>query len=135
MRVLVNDVRLFFDVEGASLVPDGPRMREKPTLLLLHGGPGFDDSIYKPAYSSLADYAQIIYLDHRGNGRSDTGPKEAWTLAQWGDDVLSARCLVLSARSSWEPHLAARSPWPIRRVTQLTLPSNPHHHGSGGRHA
>ena len=53
MRVLVNGVQLFFDVEGASLVPDGPSMREKPTLLLLlHGGPGFDHSIYKPAYSS-----------------------------------------------------------------------------------
>ena len=57
MRVLVNGVRLVFDVESASLVPDGPSMREKPTLLLLHGGPGFDHSIYKPAYSSLADYA------------------------------------------------------------------------------
>src|SRR5262245_15911285 len=87
MRVLVNGVRLFFDVEGARLVPDGPTMREKPTLLLLHGGPGFDHSIYKPAYSGLADCAQVIYLDHRGNGRSDAGPKEAWTLAQWGDDV------------------------------------------------
>jgi pimeloyl-ACP methyl ester carboxylesterase len=62
-------------------------MREKPTLLLLHGGPGFDHSVYKPAYSALADVAQVIYLDHRGNGRSDAGPKDAWTLAQWGDDV------------------------------------------------
>ena len=87
MRVSVNGVRLFFDVEGASRVPDGPRMRAKPTLLLLHGGPGFDHSIYKPAYSALADCAQIIYLDHRGNGLSDAGPKESWTLAQWGDDV------------------------------------------------
>ncbi len=52
MRVLVNGAQLFFDVEGASHVPDGPSMREKPTLLLLHGGPGFDHSIYKPAYSS-----------------------------------------------------------------------------------
>ena len=94
MRVLVNGVRLFFDVEGVSLVPDGPVMREKPTLLLLHGGPGFDHSIYKLAYSSLADCAQVIYLDHRGNGRSDAGPKEAWTLAQWGDDV-RAFCDVL----------------------------------------
>ena len=68
MRVLVNGVHLFFDVEGASLVPDGPSMREKATLLLLHGGPGFDHSIYKPAYSSLADRAQVIYPDHRGNG-------------------------------------------------------------------
>jgi pimeloyl-ACP methyl ester carboxylesterase len=94
MHVLVNGVRLFFDVEGASLVPDGATMRQKPTLLLLHGGPGFDHSIYKPAYSELADVAQIIYLDHRGNGRSDAGPKESWTLAQWGDDV-RAFCDVL----------------------------------------
>jgi pimeloyl-ACP methyl ester carboxylesterase len=87
MHVLVNGVRLFFDVEGAGLVPDGPIMREKPTLLMLHGGPGFDHSIYKPAYSALADIAQIIYLDHRGNGRSEDGARESWNLAQWGDDV------------------------------------------------
>jgi len=87
MHVFINGVRLFFDVEGAKLVPDGPAMREKPTLLLLHGGPGFDHSIYKPAYAALADIAQIIYLDHRGNGRSDDGARESWNLAQWGDDV------------------------------------------------
>jgi pimeloyl-ACP methyl ester carboxylesterase len=87
MHVSVNAVRLFFDVEGAKLVPDGPVMREKPTLLLLHGGPGFDHSIYKPAYSALADTAQIVYLDHRGNGRSEDGPQQDWNLAQWGDDV------------------------------------------------
>jgi pimeloyl-ACP methyl ester carboxylesterase len=87
MDVVVNGVRLFFDVEGARLVPDGPVMREKPTLLLLHGGPGFDHSIYKPAYSALADIAQIVYLDHRGNGRSEDGPRESWNLKQWGDDV------------------------------------------------
>jgi pimeloyl-ACP methyl ester carboxylesterase len=87
MHVLVNGVRLFFDVEGAKLVPNGPAMKEKPTLILLHGGPGFDHSIYKPAYSALAESAQIIYLDHRGNGRSEDGPQESWNLAQWGDDV------------------------------------------------
>jgi len=87
MHVVVNGVRLFFDVEGASLVPDGPTMREKPTLVLLHGGPGFDHSIYKPGFSTLADVAQVIFLDHRGNGRSDPGPRDRWTLAQWADDV------------------------------------------------
>jgi len=87
MRVLVNGVRLFFDVEGAGLVPEGPTMREKPTILLLHGGPGFDHSIYKPAFSALADVAQVIFLDHRGNGRSDPGSEETWTLTQWSDDV------------------------------------------------
>ena len=62
-------------------------MREKPVLLLLHGGPGADHSIYRPAYSALADIAQIVYLDHRGNGRSEDGREERWNLAQWGDDV------------------------------------------------
>jgi len=52
-------------------------------LLLLHGG----HSVYKPALSSLADIAQVVFLDHRGNGRSDSGPQETWTLAQWADDV------------------------------------------------
>jgi pimeloyl-ACP methyl ester carboxylesterase len=87
MHVSVNGVWLFFDIEGAKFVPDGPIMREKPTLLMLHGGPGSDHSIYRPAYSALADIAQIVYLDHRGNGRSEDGPREGWNLAQWGDDV------------------------------------------------
>ena len=86
MYVTVNGARLYFDVEGAGLVPHGPRMREKPTLLMLHGGPGFDHTIYKPAFSQLADIAQVIYLDQRGNGRSG-GEPETWALAQWGDDV------------------------------------------------
>src|SRR3954454_21939764 len=87
MYMTVNGVRLFFDVEGTKLVPDGSFMREKPTLLMLHGGPGADHSIYRPAYAALADVAQIVYLDHRGNGRSEDGPRESWNLAQWGDDV------------------------------------------------
>ncbi|MEO1613908.1 MAG: alpha/beta hydrolase, partial [Pseudomonadota bacterium] len=87
MRITVNGVSLFFDVEGAGLVPDGPAMREKPTLILLHGGPGADHSLFKPRWSGLSDIAQIVYLDHRGNGRSDDGDPADWTLAQWGDDV------------------------------------------------
>jgi pimeloyl-ACP methyl ester carboxylesterase len=55
--------------------------------LLLHGGPGFDHSIYKPAFSPLAEVAQVIYLDHRGQGRSaPTGP-ERWNFNEWADDV------------------------------------------------
>src|SRR4051812_41656139 len=100
MHVHVNGVRLFFDVEGTKFVPDGPVMREKPTLLLLHGGPGADHSTFRPAYSALADIAQIVYLDHRGNGRSEDGPREAWNLAQWGDDV-AAFCDARGRRVLW----------------------------------
>jgi pimeloyl-ACP methyl ester carboxylesterase len=87
VRISVNGVKLFFDVEGAQLVPDGAAMRGKPTLLLLHGGPGVDHSTYKPRFSQLSDIAQVVYLDHRGCGRSDRGSAETWNLGQWGDDV------------------------------------------------
>ncbi|KMO32421.1 hypothetical protein VQ03_26395 [Methylobacterium tarhaniae] len=87
MLVAVNGIRLFVDVENAGLVPAGDAMREKPALLLLHGGPGFDHSAFKPLFAGLSDVAQVIYVDHRGNGRSEDGDRSAWTLAQWGDDV------------------------------------------------
>ena len=89
MRIRVNRVALHFDVDGESLRPNGATMREAPTIILLHGGPGADHSIYKPDFSALTDVAQVIYLDHRGNGRSDDGPPELWTLAQWADDLVA----------------------------------------------
>ena len=87
MRITVGGMHLYFDVEGAGLVPDGPVMRERPTLVLLHGGPGADHATYKPFMSQFADRAQLIYLDHRGNGRSDAGVPDEWTLSQWAADV------------------------------------------------
>jgi proline iminopeptidase len=87
MFVEVSGTRLYFDVEGAGLVPDGDRMRAKPTLLLLHGGPGFDHTMFKPDFSALTNLAQVVYLDQRGSGRSAASDPETWNLAQWGDDV------------------------------------------------
>jgi len=70
-------------------VPDGPSMAERPTAILLHGGPGFDHSHYKPQFDELADLAQLVYLDQRGQGRSDPTPPERCNLAQWGRDIAS----------------------------------------------
>jgi proline iminopeptidase len=86
MHIEVNGARLFFDVVGSKLAPDGARMAERPTLLVLHGGPGFDHTRMRPWFDRFADTHQVIYLDHRGNGRS-SGDPATWTLAQWGDDV------------------------------------------------
>ena len=89
MRIEIEPgVRLFVDIEGEGLVPDGAWMREKPTLILLHGGPGFDHSAFKPAFSALADVAQIVYYDHRGHGRSDPRPSSEWSLDTWADDIV-----------------------------------------------
>ena len=94
MRVSVNGTSLFVDVEGAGLVPDGITMRERPTLVLLHGGPGHDHSIFRPEYGQLTDVAQLVYVDLRGNGRSQDSDPATWNFDQWGDDV-RALCDVL----------------------------------------
>lgn len=83
MRVTVGDTKLFFDVEGALLVPDGPRMRRRPTLVALHGGPGWDHSGFKPFLGPLADCAQIVHLDHLGQGRSELTDSSTWNLGSW----------------------------------------------------
>ena len=89
MRIQIEPgVRLFVDVEGPGVVPQGASMHEKPTLLLLHGGPGYDHSGFKPAFSRLADIAQIVYYDHRGHGRSGRRPRAEWTLDTFADDVV-----------------------------------------------
>lgn len=87
MRIEVNGCRLFVDVVGEQLRPEGPIMRERPVVFLLHGGPGFDHSSMKPDFNPLADVAQLIYYDHRGQGRSDPSEPSRWHLNQWADDL------------------------------------------------
>jgi len=91
MRAKVRDTEIYFDVEGAGLVPDGPRMVERPTAFLLHGGPGGDHSGFKPAFSPLAERMQLVYVDHRGQGRSARGPKETYTLDNNVEDLEALR--------------------------------------------
>jgi pimeloyl-ACP methyl ester carboxylesterase len=98
MRVQIDDVRLFFDVDGIKLRPDRSSMLEVPTLLLLHGGPGFDHSGFKPDFAQLTDIAQVVYLDQRGSGRSDRGQVDCWRIDQWADDVRSF-CVTLDIQN------------------------------------
>jgi proline iminopeptidase len=41
----------------------------------------------RPDFDVFANVAQVIYIDHRGNGRSQPSDAGTWTLDQWGDDV------------------------------------------------
>jgi hypothetical protein len=126
MRSLVNGVRVLFDVEGARLVPDGPAMREKPTLLLLHGGSWLRSLDLQ---AGLLEFGRL-HTSHRPGPPGQTaavtpGQGKLGRSPQRGDDV-RAFCDVLGierARSSWEPRSAARSPWPMRRVIQRTRTS------------
>ena len=56
MHVEVSGTRLWFDVDGPALVPDGSRLRERPTVILVHGGPGsYDHSYFKPHFERLTE--------------------------------------------------------------------------------
>src|SRR4051794_3559972 len=90
MHVDVNGVRLWFDVEGLGLVWDGTQHRGRPTVVLVHGGPGsFDHSYFTPEFTRLTDVAQVVYLDLRGHGRSTWGDPQEWSLEQCADDIAS----------------------------------------------
>jgi len=86
MLIDVGSARIFFDVVGESLDANTPKMEQRPTLILLHGGPGYDHSTLRPYFDRYSNTHQLIYLDHRGCGRS-TGTKETWHLDQWADDL------------------------------------------------
>lgn len=88
MKVNINHCQLFFEAHGSKLEITKSTVREKPTLIFLHGGPGVaDHMLYVSFWSRFSDIAQVIFIDQRGNGRSDLGDPSTWNLAQWGDDI------------------------------------------------
>lgn len=91
MRAAVRDTELYFDIEGMGLVPDGARMREKPIAFVIHGGPGSDHSGFKPSMSPLAEVMQLVYFDHRGQGRSAKGDPARYTLDENVEDMEALR--------------------------------------------
>jgi proline iminopeptidase len=91
MYASIRGTRIYFDVEGMGLVPDGPVMRERPVAMVIHGGPGGDHSGFKPAFTPLAARLQLVYFDHRGQGRSDPADPTTYTLDQNVEDMEALR--------------------------------------------
>lgn len=91
MKARIRDTEIFFDVEGLGIAPEEDRMVEQPVAFVIHGGPGGDHSSFKPAMSPLADKMQLVYFDHRGQGRSTRGPIESYTLENNVEDMEALR--------------------------------------------
>jgi proline iminopeptidase len=91
MRARIRDTEIYFDVDGAALVPDGKSMRDRPTAFLVHGGPGVDHSSLKSRYGRLAEKMQLVYFDHRGQGRSARGDPKTYTLDENVEDMEALR--------------------------------------------
>src|SRR5690242_1316994 len=91
MFATVNATNLFFDVEGSLLEMRGTEVKSRPVCFVLHGGPGLDHTGFRPWLSPLADLVQLVYIDLRGQGRSDNAPLETCTIEQMADDLEQLR--------------------------------------------
>ena len=86
MRIRLSD--------GASLFVE--ELGDGFPLFVLHGGPGFDHSMFRPWLDPLADDFRVLYVDERGQGRSDRVDPATLTLEVFARDVdLLAEALEL----------------------------------------
>jgi proline iminopeptidase len=102
-------------------------------MLVLHGGPGFDQGYLRPGLGTLRGDAQLVFVDLRGQGRSARVPAETCTLEQMADDAaeLCARLGISepvvfghSAGGFVALHLALRHPAvPSRLILCDTVPT------------
>ncbi len=74
--VSIGDTRLFI-VEHGQGYP----------LLMLHGGPGLDHTMFGDYLNQLTDQFRLILVDQRSQGRSEMSPPKTWTLAQLAKDI------------------------------------------------
>ncbi len=87
MKLAINGTELYFDVVGSGL-DAAAGFRQKPTLIILHGGPGFDHTYLRPWLDPVSESAQLIYVDQRGCGRSQRHTHEYYQLGIIADDIV-----------------------------------------------
>jgi proline iminopeptidase len=91
MLASVRDTTIYFDIDGVGLQLEGPRQIERPAVFLAHGGPGIDHTSGKARYGRLARKMQLVYFDHRGQGRSARGDPARYTLEENVEDMEALR--------------------------------------------
>ena len=63
MRVSVGDARLFVDIVGSGVAVRGGCLVERPSVLLLHGGPGYDHTNLRSFHGRQSRLAQMIFFE------------------------------------------------------------------------
>jgi proline iminopeptidase len=98
------------------------------SLLFMHGGMGLDHTYFRPGVDSLADDYQLVFYDHRLNGRSSRANPETVeleTMATDAAEVARQACsgeVVVVAHSfgAWVAmKLAERSPDLVSRLVLI----------------
>src|SRR3954447_2021282 len=77
MLVDVGDTRLYVEERGTGSLP----------LVVLHGGPGLDHTMFGSYLDALGDACRLLLVDQRAQGRSEASDPKTWTIAQMAADV------------------------------------------------
>jgi proline iminopeptidase len=78
MDATIDGVRIFYEPVGRA---DGY------PIIVLHGGPGLDHTEFRPWLDPLGESYQLIYVDERGQGRSDRVDPATLSLSRFARDV------------------------------------------------
>jgi len=84
-------------------LPDGYNLNVEQVgsgypLIVLHGGPGLDHSMFRPYLDALGDEYRMLYVDERGQGRSQRVDPATLSLEVFARDVdLLAEALDLDS--------------------------------------
>jgi proline iminopeptidase len=78
MEAVLDGIRIFYQAVGS---PDNY------PVIVLHGGPGLDHTEMCPWLDSLRDDFYLIYLDERGQGRSEQVDPSTLSLSRFAADV------------------------------------------------
>lgn len=76
MKANINGVELHYEIDGTG-----------PICFVLHGGLGLDHTLYRRSLGPLANTLRLVFVDFRGNGRSERTPLDTITMEQLADDI------------------------------------------------
>lgn len=91
MKAKLRKTEIYFDVAGMQLAPVKNDFVERPVVFMLHGGPGGDHLRFKQHSLEIQDVAQLIFIDHRGCGRSKKTTANDYTLENNIEDIEALR--------------------------------------------
>lgn len=91
MKAKIRGTEIYYDIAGMQLSPIKQNFEEKPVLFMLHGGPGGDHLRFKQHSLELQEVAQLVFIDHRGCGRSKKTKQSDYTMENNIEDIEALR--------------------------------------------
>lgn len=91
MKAAIRGTEIYYDIAGMQIAPTQKGFETRPVLFMLHGGPGGDHLRFKQHSLELQDVAQLVFIDHRGCGRSKKTHAREYTLENNIEDIEALR--------------------------------------------